>query len=191
MKIRSFLAFELPPEIKGVLSRVSEEMRRSLPDLKWVKIEGIHLTVVFLGYVEEEAIGPLGAQAGSVCEGYGPFRLLLQGAGVFPNARRPNVLWAGLDGDLERLAAFRDELQEALVPFGIKEEKRRFRPHLTLARFRKGGGERRRLEELLERYGDLSSPVWRLEEMVLFKSDLKPVGAVYTRLKAWPLTGEK
>jgi 2'-5' RNA ligase len=88
------------------------------------------------------------------------------------------------------MSLFRDALQINLEPFGIKQETRRFNPHLTLGRFRKGAKSRAFLDELLHQYRDLKSPARTLSELVLFKSDLKPGGAVYTKLKAWPLVGQ-
>ena len=90
------------------------------------------------------------------------------------------------------MSRFRDALQRGLEPFGVRSEKRPFRPHLTLGRIRKGrGGGRREVNALLRTYQDLTSADWPLAELVLFKSDLRPSGAVYTKLKAWPLSGEE
>ena len=89
------------------------------------------------------------------------------------------------------MAHFRDSLHKHLKAFGIKEEDRRFSPHLTLGRFRKGIRLQAGLDELLSRFQDLMSPTCAFTELILFKSDLKPGGAVYTRLNAWPLVGER
>jgi len=189
MEIRSFLAFELPPEIMGVISNASGDMKNTFLNVRWVKPGNIHLTMVFMGNVSQEDLKPIGQAAADVCLGYGPFNVSLNGTGVFGSRRNPSVLWVRLNGDLERMSRFRDELQKNLEPFGIKQERRRFKPHLTFGRFRKGAGTGSRLGELLERYKDLTSPTCVLNELVLFKSDLKPGGAVYTRLNVWPLTG--
>ena len=190
MEIRSFLAFELPEEIKGVLSRVSEELKKSPLDVRRVKTENIHLTVVFLGNVPEEHISPVSEAAEEVCQRYSPFNVSLKGAGVFGSKKRPRVLWIGLEGDMERMSCFRDDLQKGLAIFGIKQEKRRFRPHLTLGRFRKDSRADARLDEFLSSNGDLTSPVCPVGELFLFRSDLNPGGAVYSKMKSWPLTGE-
>lgn len=190
MEIRSFLAFELPPEIKGIVSQVSGDLGKSPLDARGVKTENIHLTVVFLGDVLEGHISPISEAAEKVCTRYSPFDVSLKGTGVFGSKNSPRVLWIGLDGDIERMSYFRDALQKGLRPFGVKQEKRRFRPHLTLGRFRKGSRTDVHLDEFLSRYRDLTSPLCPLGEMVLFRSDLKPGGAVYTKMKAWPLTGK-
>jgi 2'-5' RNA ligase len=191
MEIRSFLAFELPVEIKKTVARVSGEIRHSGLDVRWVKAENIHLTVVFLGHVKTEEIEGIEEQVRNVCPGYGSFDIALKGVGCFPNRRRPRVLWLGLDGDIERMSYFRDDLQRTLKAFGIKEEKRLFKPHLTLGRFRSTRKMGSRLEEILSKYAGLETPVESLNELYLFKSDLKSGGAVYTKLKSWPLSGDK
>ena len=191
MKIRSFLAFELPLEIETVVTRVSDEIKKSSLDAKWVKPGNIHLTVVFMGNVEVNEIPAIKEKIGEVCLKYDAFDISLKGLGCFPHMRKPRVVWIGLDGDLERMSSFRDVLQECLVPFGIEEEKRGFKPHLTLGRFRKPRRASSEELELLSRYEDVTSPTCSLTELGLFKSELKPGGARYTRLGVWPLSGRE
>jgi 2'-5' RNA ligase len=190
MGIRSFLAFELPLEVEAVVTRVSDELKQSSLDAKWVKSRNIHLTVVFMGDIETDEIPAIKEEVGKVCLTYGAFDVSLRGLGCFPHARKPRVIWVGLEGDLERMSLFRDALQERLIPFGIKEEKRKFKPHLTLGRFRKPKRTSPEELELLSRYGDVTSPGCSLTELVLFRSELKPGGAKYTRLGVWPLSGK-
>ena len=187
MEIRSFLAFELPTDIKNIISVVSEDGRKTALNVRWVHVTNIHLTVIFMGMVPEEQIGPIGEVAGGVCRGCRPFNIQVEGTGLFGSRRNPRVLWIGLGGDIDRMSHFRDDLQKSLGPFGIKEEKRPFRPHLTLGRFRKGRSNGTDLDNLLSKYRDLSSPECNLNKFVLFKSDLTPNGAVYTKLGAWSL----
>jgi len=191
MEIRSFLAFELPPEIKSAVAQVSDSLRKSALDVRWVKVENIHLTIVFMGNTNTDHIHAIGHDIKKICSQYGSFDISIKGMGCFPNSRRPRVLWVGLDGDLERMAQFRDDLQDQLKPFGIKVEKRKFKPHLTLGRFRSSRKTDSRLDEALTSHGVLNSPFFPLNELILFKSDLKPSGAVYTKLEAWPLLGVK
>jgi RNA 2',3'-cyclic 3'-phosphodiesterase len=187
--IRSFLAFELPSQIRQVLLRVHDELKRLPLDVRWVRPEGIHLTVVFMGDVREEDMAPIIEGVGEASLPYGPFSMALQGMGCFPNSRNPRVLWLGVESDLERMSQFRDDLQQKLLPFGIPSEARAFRPHLTLGRFKKPGKKEAALEELLLKHRGLTSPVCSLNELVLFKSDLKPGGAVYTKTASWGLRG--
>jgi 2'-5' RNA ligase len=191
MEIRSFLAFELPPEIKMVVTGVFEDSRRSSLDVRWVRPEGIHLTVVFMGNIKTEDLEAMGNEIGRVCSDFSPFQIALKGIGCFPNSRNPRVVWLGLVGDVERMSSFRDRLQKQLLPFGIQEEKRPLKPHLTLGRFKKALRDEGSLRKLMEKHKDLTSPVCTLDEFMLFKSDLNPGGAVYTKMLSWPLSGKE
>lgn len=191
MEIRSFLAFELPEEIKKIIFHVSEEAKKFPLDVRWVKASNIHLTMVFMGNILMEHLEGISEAVSKACKMYGPFNISLKGMGAFSNRRNPRVLWVGLEGDIERMSYFRGTLQKSLKSFGVKEEKRQFNPHLTLGRFRKGSRPSEHLDDLLSRYQDLTSPVSTLEELVLFKSDLNPKGAAYTKLNIWPLLGKR
>ena len=191
MGIRSFLALELPDPVKQILLRLHNEIKGSPLDVRWVRPEGIHLTLVFLGDIREADLSPIIDAVGKGCSSHEPFPISLQGMGCFPNSRSPRVLWVGVESDLERMARFRDDLQDKLIPFGIRPEKKDFRPHLTLGRFRKPGKKAAGLEEVLSEHRGLTSPLCSLNELVLFKSELKPGGAVYTKMKSWRLTGEQ
>ena len=191
MAIRSFLAFELPEDMMNVLVRVSGDLRKTPLDVRWVRETNIHLTMIFLGDIQTEDVESIKEIPEETCADYAPFPVSLSGMGCFPNSRNPRVLWLGLKGEIERLSGFRDALQRPLTAFGVKEEKRPFRPHLTLGRFRKSGKSRGLLEDLLERYREVKSPECVLDRLTLFKSTLKPGGAVYTEMDSWPLSGER
>ena len=189
MMIRSFLAFELPLEIKRTVKQVSEDVRRSKLNVKLVNVDNIHLTVVFMGNIKTEDIPAIEREIKQGCAGFDPFDISLKGLGFFPNARRPRVLWLGIECETERMSSLKTNLQERLRTYGVKEEKRKFRPHLTIGRFRKSNRSSSLLEEIITRYEGLESPVFPLGELVMFKSKLTPKGAEYTKLVSWPLKG--
>ena len=191
MEIRSFLAFELPGEIKDTVARVSDMAKRTRMDVRWIDVDNIHLTVLFMGNIREDDFSDIRTSIENICSGYRPFYIELQGMGVFPDTRRPRVLWLGINGDIGRIASFRDMLQQKLKPFGIKQEKRKFNPHLTLGRFKKSFKPDSSLIEMFDKYKDFKSPVKMFDELVFFRSDLNPAGARYTRLDSWHLTGSK
>jgi 2'-5' RNA ligase len=190
MDIRSFLAFELPSDIREILSDARNEMKGRLFNLRWVKLENIHLTLIFIGDFPSNRIDPAGEVLEEICHKYAPFSIQLKGMGIFGGVRHPRVLWAGIDGDLDRMGAFRDNLQEKLEKFGVKKENRRFKPHLTLARFKKGKKPEMELPQILSEFEDIRSPSCKLGELLFLKSDLTPKGAVYSNLKIWPLKGD-
>lgn len=191
MDIRSFLAFELSPEMKRKVEGVYENVRTSRLEVRWVRPEGIHITLVFMGDVKEENIAAIGNELGKVCSEFAPFQASLKGMGCFPSCRNPRVIWIGLEGEVERMSSFRDDLQKRLVPFGVKAEKRRFNPHLTLGRFKKPSRDEGEIGKLIDTYKDLTSHACSLHELVLFKSDLKPSGAIYTKMLPYSLSGKR
>jgi 2'-5' RNA ligase len=191
MTIRSFLAFELPGEIREQVRQVSEELKKTKMDVRWVKPDNIHLTIVFLGDVREGDISAIGREIEQVCFGFHPFDFCLKGLGLFPDRRRPRILWAGYDGDVERITSLRDVLHERLMPFEIKEEKRDFKPHLTLGRFRNPVKADPQLDGILSRHESLSSPCFQVSELILFKSELRPQGPEYTRLESWAMSADR
>lgn len=191
MAIRSFLAFEIPLELRDTVSFIYDGLKASNLDVRWVKEENIHVTVVFMGNVKEEDIDPVSKVLERTCSKYGPFVIRVKGVGVFSSLRNPRVLWIGIEGDIERMRHFRNRLQKELRHFGIKEETKKFSPHLTVGRFKKGFNQSNRLRELIERYRDVTSPKATVKELVLFKSELRPEGAIYTKLNSWPLQGKK
>lgn len=187
MAIRSFLAFELPSGIMGEVTRISKEIKKSGLNAGWVKPGNIHLTVIFLGNINEDDIPGIISAVDNTVIRYETFDISLGGLGLFPDFRRPRVIWLGLNGEIDRLSSLRDDLQRPLKSFGIKQEKRAFKPHLTLGRFRKSVKERGLLKETIEEYRHNSGPEGKLQELVMFKSELNPGGAVYTRIHSWPL----
>ena len=191
MEIRSFLAFELPTDIMSVILRVSKDLRKTTLDVRWVKELNMHLTMIFLGDIRTEDIEPVKEACKKICGSYGPFSVSLNGMGCFPHSRSPRVLWIGLEGDMARLTEFRNTLQKPLAPFGVREEKRPFRPHLTLGRFRKSRNMGGVLEDILKKHQDVKSPECVLDRLTFFKSTLKPGGAAYTKLASWPVEGKR
>ena len=187
MGIRSFLAFELPPEIREQIRGVSRELQKLTLPVRWVKVENIHLSIIFLGSVDEAKIDDIKGKANVVVKRFSIFKTRLNGVGVFPDWRRPRVVWISLNGEIERLSNLRDELQTELKVLGFRPEKRPFKPHLTIGRFKGLADRDEELKWVLDRYHDLISDLHSLNELVLFKSDLKPDGPVYTKMASWPL----
>lgn len=187
MAIRSFLAFELPPDIRNEVKRFSTEVKKTGLNASWVKPDNIHLTIIFMGDVDEKDIPAIISAIDPIVSQYGIFDISLGGMGLFPNIKRPRVIWLGLNGDIQGIASLKTDLGKPLESFGIKQEKRPFKPHLTLGRFRKPVIEKAFLKKIIDDYSNIPGPDGKLDELVLFKSELKPGGAVYSRIHSWPL----
>ena len=178
--------------MKEALAGVVRELRASgIEGLRPVRPEGIHLTLKFLGDVPVDRISAIGAAAGRAAARHAPFALLLSGVGAFPSGRAPRVLWAGIAGDLDRLAALRASIDGCLVELGFARERRTFNPHLTLARLRDSAPreERSRALGVLKAAQPRGESSFDVDGVALFQSTLGPGGAVYRRLFRAPLAG--
>ena len=184
--IRTFIAFALPDHIKSALGRVQEGLKARGVKVRWVRLPGIHLTLKFLGDIEVDLVDPVAAKMTDAARGIGPLLLGAKGIGVFPNIRRPRVIWAGLDGDLGQLGDLQRNIDAALSEIGFAREKRSFKGHLTLGRF-KGRMDSRQVARALEEFSGFETQTFTAQHLVLFKSQLEPTGAVYSQLKKVPL----
>lgn len=192
--VRAFVAIELPPTVKETLAGVVAELKAAgISGLRPVRPEGVHLTLKFLGDVPADRIGAIGDAAGRAAARHAPFALSLSGAGAFPGGRAPRVLWAGIAGDLERLAALQATVDVHLAELGFARERRAFNPHLTLARLRDSASrdDRARALRVLEAAQPSRSAGFVVDGVALFQSTLGPGGAVYRRLLHVPLNGER
>jgi 2'-5' RNA ligase len=186
--IRSFLAIELPKPILRKIEEVQGDLRLTHADVRWVNPEKIHLTLKFFGNIEESRIDPIFRSIEESVQNTLPFSLKVRGVGAFPQMKNPRVIWMGLVEEGEVLSSLQKQIETQLGKIGFQPEDRPFHPHLTLGRMRSGRGK----DELVgrmekhkeEEFGDL--PV---EKVVLFKSDLRPSGPIYTPLGDMKLGG--
>ncbi len=185
--LRTFVAVPLPETVRDVAARLQDRLRHQGLSMRWVKPEGIHLTLKFLGDVSSDALDGIAAVLARVAAGAAPLDLRAAGLGVFPGIRQPRVLWMGIQGPTDRLIGLARRIDSDLADCGFAVEKRPFRAHLTLARAR-APIEPRHLGEALAAEGGFDPVPFAAGEIVLYRSELKPDGAVYTRLATWPLT---
>lgn len=179
--IRSFIAFELPENIITSIRNVQERIKAYGFDMRWVRPENIHLTLKFLGNINRSDILKIGELLNESAEGYAAMSLAAKGIGVFPGIKRPRVLWVGLKGHMDSLIGLQKTIDEKLGAIGLARENRPFKGHLTLARVR-GGINPNRLSDAMKEVGGFESEPFVADKIVLFKSELKPGGPVYTKL---------
>lgn len=178
--LRSFIAIELPEAVRTALSEFQRELQKCGADVRWVKPQGIHLTLKFLGEIsEKDAHRITGAIEGTV-KHYSCFNLRIRGAGVFPNRKSPRVLWTGAE-ESATLQGLQREIEDAMSALGFEKEDRRFSPHLTLGRFRSTFGKEPLMEQL-ELNKDRDLGYINVEAVSFMKSELGPSGAKYTKL---------
>ncbi len=184
-QIRSFVAIELPQNVKNELAQLESELER--PDhrfVKWVNPGAIHLTLKFLGNVPTKQIPEISNAIEQASKEIPLLHLQIASLGVFPNLNQTRVLWAGIKGETASLQGLQQKIDSSLVPLGFAEEKRSFTPHLTLARVREGTSliDRKGFGELVMSTNFESKYPISVETINLMKSQLTPDGAIYTCL---------
>ncbi len=189
-RMRAFVAIELSDDTKRALTALIQSLRgRRIDGLRLVRPEGIHLTLKFLGNVEASRAPRIADALVTASARHTPFRLTLADPGFFPNAARARVLWIGVGGDLRPLRDLQRDVDETLATLGFAAEKRPFNSHLTIARMRDSAAraDRRRAADALAAYPLPHGIVVSANAVCLMQSELRPGGAVYTRIAHAPL----
>ncbi len=183
--IRAFIAIELSKEIQAGLEGVLSRLRPATKAVRWVPALNIHLTLKFLGDTPVEKIEPLKRSLESEAGRHHPFDIQVGTLGAFPNPRRPRVIWVGVQAPAG-LAALAAGVEKAVQSLGFTPEERPFSPHLTLGRIRQQASfdEVGALADLVAKTRVESLGNTRVDKIHLFRSDLRPAGAVYTSLFA-------
>lgn len=187
-QIRAFVAIDLPENVRRELGRIQDSLRGkgAAERVRWVKPEGIHLTLKFLGNVPSSTITGIVHAVTEASEGVKPFTISISGLDCFPSSSRPNVIWVGVEGDIAPLTRLQSAVEDRLSVLGYPEEKRSYTPHLTLGRVARdvGASERRRLGEIIAEQNVGSLGEVQVRDVCLMRSELLPSGARYTRLAA-------
>ncbi|MDR3570207.1 MAG: RNA 2',3'-cyclic phosphodiesterase [Syntrophobacteraceae bacterium] len=186
--IRSFIAIDLTATVRQQIIELIEDLRKSDAQVAWVRVEGIHLTLKFLGNIAPQLIEQIKpALMRAACQ-TGPLRIEPAGCGAFPDSKAPRVIWVGLGGQTGPLAELARRVENELIPLGCKPEERPFRPHLTVGRV-KGRLKLHSLQELLVSHAGFAAEPFDAAEIVLYKSELRPDGARYSPLFTTPFSG--
>jgi len=184
-QIRSFIAIELPEEVRQGLAKLRNGLQRDEHRfVKWVDPYGIHLTLKFLGNIPAGRVTEVTGAMEVATKGISPFHLQISGLGVFPSLKQVRVFWVGIGGEMEKLSMLQQNIDSALAGLGFTREERPFVPHLTLARVRQGASpsDRRSFGALVDSAVFEHEYHLQVEAVNLMKSQLTPAGAVYTRL---------
>jgi 2'-5' RNA ligase len=184
--LRTFIAVELDRKIREELGQIQDLLRdRVAPgSIRWVRPEGVHLTLKFLGDTRLDKVEAVKAALAEAVAEARPFVVTVRGLGCFPNARRPRVVWVGLEEPTGALIRLRDAVEAQVAPLGFPTENRPFSPHLTLGRVqrRASNSEVREIGEVVAASSVGIVGEIRVTTVCYIKSDLKPSGAVYTTL---------
>jgi 2'-5' RNA ligase len=180
--IRAFIAIKISQEIQEKLAKIQKKLKQADAHISWVKSENIHLTLQFLGNIEDSQVQAIEAQLRESVKAVLPFQLQVGYAGAFPNLRYPQVVWIGVsDDDTDSLKTLQEEIGSRLRPLGFQQEGGLFKPHLTLGRVRSQKNKSnllRAIESIVNIWvGEIA-----VDAVYLIKSELKPTGAEYTDL---------
>jgi RNA 2',3'-cyclic 3'-phosphodiesterase len=184
---RAFIALEIPEAIRVKIHETFAPVRRQLSGVKWAEPSVMHLTLRFLGEVEEEILEKeISQRLREVCSQEPAFPLRCKGVGVFPTVYKPRVFWVGVEGDGGVLQRLQDKIEKALAGFPVHSEEKAFHAHLTLGRV-KVPDRKNAWPRILEEYEKIDLGSLRVEEVVLFKSELTRTGPNYTKLQQFKL----
>jgi RNA 2',3'-cyclic 3'-phosphodiesterase len=180
--MRLFIAVDLPDGVRDALSELQRTLRASTNSARWVAPESIHITLNFLGEVADKRLEEINGALADLA--WKPFTVVVKGVGFFPGTRSPRIFWAGLDAPtMESLAS---ETGDRMERIGFEQEKRAFRPHITLARSRDARLDTALISAAAE-YSDRDFGSFSVDRIFLFKSTLKSSGAVYEKVREYSL----
>jgi len=184
-KIRSFIAIELDAHVRDTLTDVQTTLRRSGAHVKWVKAENIHLTLKFLGDVDEKKISLIKDTLRPPLEKISPFEIQISTPGAFPNMNRPRAIWVGISQGNEVIKTIVQDMEDSLGRVGFKKETRPFASHITIGRVRSF----KNIHQLAKAISETTlTPLQQsINHITLFKSTLTSSGPIYEALHTWPL----
>lgn len=169
--IRSFFGIPIPEDVRKEIYKIITELKRDLKNVKWVEEENLHITLKFLGNIEEKKIEEIREEVKKFLKDIKPFEVQLQDFGVFPSKTRARVLWIGMGSGKENVAQLNQRIEESMERIGFKREKREFSPHLTIGRIRNPSP--------LSLNISYQSRCFKVNKFILYKSELSEKGPKY------------
>ena len=177
--IRTFIAVEVTPTIRSRLVAMQRELASTAQEVKWVEEDNLHVTLKFLGQVDEREVHTVCRLAQEAVAGQDPFEMTVAGIGAFPNANRPRVIWAGVTAGGPELIRIHANLEQALRAQGYPREDRPYTPHITLGRIRQITPNSQ-LAAALEQHQDWEGGHTLVREVLVMASELGSDGPHYT-----------
>jgi len=177
--IRSFIAVEIPKDVRDEISGLQTNLKSSAgSSVRWVANDNLHLTLIFLGEVEDNFLNKVKEQLALAVKTVKAFEAILNGLGAFPSQRSPRIIWIGMDKGNDETSSLQSKVEKQLVTIGYKPEERKFHSHLTIGRAKGIIKEPAKIFET--QYTSRNFPV---KSIVLFKSTLRPQGPIYEKLQ--------
>ena len=183
--MRVFLAVEIPDKVRAEIARLQDNLKSAGADVKWVEPRNLHLTLKFLGEIQEEKVPSLTDALRAAAAAAAPFSISLEGVGAFPRIQHPRVLWVGIKEGKEALERLAGAIEETCNPLGFPAEERAFSPHLTIGRIRSNKRHSALEKELQEISFHAGEPA-AVDHLTLFQSVLSSRSPTYTKLAEIP-----
>lgn len=181
-KVRLFIAIAPETALAAEIGKVQRRLNVPGGVVRWIKPEQLHLTLRFLGNVAAGQVEDVAAAVRRACAPATAFQLALEGAGCFPDAKRPRVIWLGIKGELEALGKVQSQIARETNNLGDHSGDRDFQPHLTIGRVKASGLKSRQVGEAVERNAVPKIGEWIVHDVLLVQSELSPAGPSYDTL---------
>ena len=183
--MRTFIAIELPEEIRSALAALQDQLKASGADVKWVEPQNIHLTLKFLGNIDDALREKIGGALCSVAANNQPFMAVIGLCGAFPNMDYPRVIWLGITEGEPQIKKIAREIEDKISGLGIEKDARPFTGHITIGRVRSPSGKKSLTRALADQAQNLVklNLGFSVSKLTLFKSTLSPAGPVYVAQK--------
>ena len=177
--MRLFIAVELPDEVKEKIAGLVSELKKEVAGVRWVEGKNLHLTLKFLGWVEDKKMGEVNALMERAAKGCGGFKAKVEGAGSFPEGKPPRVIWVGFSEGSDKLKSLAEGIEKLFSHAGYRQEEKEFASHVTIGRVKEAGNIREKLAGSKKAaFGEFF-----IGALALMKSELTPQGPIYEKLK--------
>lgn len=180
--MRTFISVELPDEVRKNIAELIIELKTVDAAVKWVEAQNLHITLKFLGWVEDRKIDNMMELTSKAVAGMGSFKAKFEGMGTFPPGKSPRVVWVGVSEGGDKLIKLASSLEETLSNAGYRSEKREFNSHVTIGRIKESNGVDK-LKEKIESLKDVKFGEAWVDSISIMKSTLTPKGPIYERIK--------
>jgi 2'-5' RNA ligase len=187
---RTFIALPLPGAVRSKLETLQKTLTPEVAGARWIDRASFHLTLAFLGDVDDAGLNAVCLAVAESVRDHRRFSLHARGLGTFPDASRPRVLWAGIEGDVDALASVQRAIFEAAAGAGYRPAEERFHPHVTLARLKPGRGPVADLSAIVQRHRLWDGGAFAADTIVTYASTTTPEGPAYAPLGRGPLSGK-
>lgn len=188
-KIRTFVAVAISSDVRVAAAELIDDLRGAGAEVKWIEPRNLHVTLKFLGDVDAGQIHHVCQAVEQAVADAAPFEFEVRGAGAFPDTRRPRTVWLGIGQGSREIAALNGRIEPPLEKLGFPKEARRFEPHLTVGRIRRGGPGVAELGKRIAERSEVEIGRTHVAEAIVFSSQLGRSGPTYEAMARAPLSG--